>query len=234
MFSRPMLFLGVLAAAVGVPFVLLDEGLSKTARTQFARITGKPAAAEAQTAGTTDAVEAGIPPLSLPQMKPASPTAAVPVPLEEALNFNLTPEYVAARWPRVSTVLGDAGSMGLRVALVSGTRPDDVAGSLTYYFDDRHRLKRITLVGVTGDETRLVRFAMARFGLRPVATLAAGMYAVGDPAKPTSKLEVKHLPVVRAEATHARTEVALDVIQADALESPDDRQDFVPGSYRRW
>ena len=234
MFSRPMLFLGVLVAAVGVPFVLLDEGLSKTARSQFARITGKSAAAESQSAGSTDAVEPEIQPISVPQTKPAAPTASVPVSLEEALNFNLTPEYVAARWPRVSTVLGDAGSMGLRVALVSGTRPDDVAGSLTYYFDDRHRLKRITLVGITGDETRLVRFAMARFGLRPVASLAAGMYSAGDPAKPTSKLEVKHLPVVRAEATNARVEVALDIVRADVLESPDDRQDFVPGAYRRW
>lgn len=232
MFSRPMLFLGVLAAAVIVPFVLLDEGLSKTARSQLARIKGEPAA-ESPPKDSTETIDTLLQPaLAVPPK--SAPAVAAPVPLEEALSFNLTPEYVAARWPRVSTVLGDPGSMGLRVALVSGTRPDDVAGSLTYYFDDRHRLKRITLVGVTGDETRLVRFAMTRFGLQPVASLAAGLYAAGDPAKPTSRLEVKHLPVVRGEATNARAEVALDVVRADVLESPDDREDYVPGSYRRW
>src|SRR5256885_12638983 len=33
------------------------------------------------------------------------------------------------------SVLGEPEQLGMRVALVSGTRADDIAGSLTYYFE---------------------------------------------------------------------------------------------------
>src|SRR5436190_20871562 len=41
MFSRPMLFLGVLVAAVVVPYVLLDEHLPQTVRGPWSSVLGK-------------------------------------------------------------------------------------------------------------------------------------------------------------------------------------------------
>ena len=45
---------------------------------------------------------------------------------------------------------------GYRVAYVSGTAETDIAGSLSYYFDNTHRLRRIAFNGTTGDARRLV------------------------------------------------------------------------------
>ena len=169
--------------------------------------------------------------------------AAPPVSLEEALRFDITPPWVAARWPQVSTVVGDTKHMGLRVALVSGTQPGDVAGSLTYYFNDRHELARITLDGLTGDERRLVEFGRQHFGLRPTPTIAAGLYIAGDPARPTSKLRVLHVPIVRADSPLARVQVSLDVKRADSGQQAVASQESspspwqpptLPRDYRRW
>ena len=46
------------------------------------------------------------------------------------------------RWPRVTTVPQFALA-GLRVPLVTGTQIDDLAGSLTYYFDRTDQVQRI-------------------------------------------------------------------------------------------
>ncbi|MDX1945518.1 MAG: DUF6690 family protein [Pirellulaceae bacterium] len=243
MFNRPMLFLGVLAASFIVPYVLLDENLSKTAKSQLSRLTGpsKPAA------------EGGFKIPWLASGETASPApvstakfiAAPPVSLEEALRFDITPPWVAARWPTVSTVAGDAKYMGLRVAYVSGTQPSDVAGSLTYYFNDRHELEKLTLEGLTGDETRLVQFVSHYYGLRPTPTLIAGLYVKGDPNKPSSKLRVLHLPTMRADQPLARAQVALELSRGDASQPPATsaappptpatwQSPELPADFRRW
>lgn len=240
MFNRPLLFLGVLAAAVVVPYVLLDDNLSKTAKSQLSRLTGK--SGEAKEAGgfSLPWLGADEPPVAT---GPHKFVASQSVSLEEALRFDITPPWVAARWPQVSTVVGDAKHMGLRVALVSGTQPGDVAGSLTYYFNDRHELERITLEGLTGDERRLVEFGRQHFGLKPTPTIAAGLYIAGDPAKPTSKLRVLMLPIVRADSPLARVQVSLDVNRTDggqhavASQEPTPshwQSPTLPKDYRRW
>jgi hypothetical protein len=168
--------------------------------------------------------------------RPAAPAPAV-VPLEEAIRFNVTPEWVTARWPRVTAVTGDAAHLGLRVALVSGTEPADVAGSLTYYFNQQHELERITLLGVTGDESRLVALAVGKFGLRPTQTLERGLFYGGDVHEPTSSLRVANMPVVTAEAATARVQVVLDLKKADVarIKSDSQRTDkILPETYRRW
>lgn len=236
MFGRPLLLTGALAAAVAVPYLLLDEQLAKSARTQLKRLTG-----EAKAADHEELVALAEPTSPSAATTAADATAAVKaptaVPLEEAIRFNVTPEWVTARWPRVTSVTGDSSHLGLRVALVSGTEPTDVAGSLTYYFDQEHQLQRITLLGVSGDESRLVGLACRHFGLRPTQTLERGLYYGGNEKTPTSSLRVANLPVVKAESTHARVQVALDLKRADVakLKTDDERPEkILPGTYRRW
>jgi len=48
---------------------------------------------------------------------------------------------------------------GLRVTLVTGDKLEDLAGSLTYWFDRQGRVERITFQGVTGNPAKLVSFA---------------------------------------------------------------------------
>lgn len=236
MFSRPMLLVGILAAAAIVPYVLLDKSLSQTAQAQFNRLVGR-----------SESAAGPLMDMQLPWTGSdgadgqAAATAIEPLPvaLEEAFHMDLTPQWVTSRWPRVSTVLGEPEQLGMRVALVSGTQPDDVAGSLTYYFDQHHKLQRITFFGLTGDERRLMATLVRTYQLKSAPTTDVARWIAGDAANPTSSVVVRHLPIVRADATNARVEVAVDVRRADAVTSSRNWRNAeptvpMPQSYRPW
>lgn len=88
----------------------------------------------------------------------------------DVFRFDLTPRMITERWSRLSTGLGDVNLQGYRVPLVTGTEPTDLAGSLTYYFDSRPRLRRITFLGATGDPAKIIDFVVRQFGFRHVRT----------------------------------------------------------------
>ena len=234
MFARPMLFCGVLLASVGVPYLLLDDHLAGTARDQWDRALSfiRPGADE------DDAHSAAALPASA--LRPSAGAT-----IEQAFRFDLTPQWVASRWSRVSTVLGEPEHLGMRVAWVSGTRPDDVAGSLTYYFDPHHQLARITFEGLTHDPRRLLAAVVPAFKLKSQPTTEMAHYTSGDPADPTSEVLVSHLPVLTADADAPRAEIFVDLSRGDALVEPrkagrnpqaahDSDVKLLPSTYRRW
>lgn len=233
MFSRPMLFLGVLVAAVVVPYVLLDEHLAQSVRGGWNRIVGK---MEEEKDDLLDRFNSA-------HYAPVSGTHIVgpPVTIEQAFRFDLTPHWVSSRWPRVSTVLGEPEQLGMRVALVSGTQPDDVAGSLTYYFDQHHQLQRITFEGLTRDPRRLLAAVVTPYSLKSQPTTDAAYYIAGDPDNPTSEVIVSHMPVLTADPESARAEITVDLRRRDvrsqrgrtaASDEPDIK--LIPQHYRRW
>ncbi len=226
MFSRPVLFAGVLVAAVAVPYLLLDKRLAATARGQWRRLTAASSAA-------ADAAKPAPPPAALASA--ALPAASI----EEAFRFDVRPDWVISRWPQVSTVAGGPKQLGLRVALVSGTRPDDVAGSLTYYFDEHHQLQRLTFAGLTADARRLLAATVTQSGLKSLPTTGAAHYVAGNPKQPTSQVIVKYLPEISGPAVTARLEVAVDLRRADVLGRDRRERDLgepslLPSSYRPW
>jgi hypothetical protein len=208
MFNRGTLFLLVLGAAIVVPYVMFDEGLSKTARTEWQRFFGgNNTAPTASNGGIGSWFQSAPQPLANLDAGPALP----PVSLEEALRLDISPVWVTSHWSRVSTVVSEPEHMGLRVALVSGTQPTDIAGSLTYYFDQRHQLQKVTFTVLTGDESRVITHLMTKFNFRPQPTVAAGLYQAPAGAGKVSQAQVNHLPVVTAAATNARVEVAIEL-----------------------
>ncbi len=80
-------------------------------------------------------------------------------------NFEVTPEWILARWPSVSTGLAQLQLEGYRVPLVTGTTQQDLAGALTYYFDAKQRLQRIDFVGFSSDPRPLISLLSDRFHL---------------------------------------------------------------------
>jgi hypothetical protein len=136
-------------------------------------------------------------------------------PLREVLRMDVTHEWVTRRWPRVSTVRADVNLLGMRVAYVSGTRLDDIAGSLTYYFDSFGRVRRITLHGRTGDASRLLSVAAETFQLRSEPNLRAGLYVARWNGAPASALWISHAEVVRADEPHWRYEIKLEINRPD-------------------
>jgi hypothetical protein len=101
---------------------------------------------------------------------PKEEMVAVPGPeisnFGEVLRFDLSPQAITHKWSRVSTGLSDARFQGYRVPLMTGTSDSDLVGSLTYYFDSRPKLRRITFLGTTGNPERLVAFLSRQYGFR--------------------------------------------------------------------
>lgn len=230
MFSRPVLFFGVLLASVVVPYFVLNEELAATARGQWQRLKG--------VAGSRAATTENEPARGL-----ATPLGSVPpapgAAIEQAFRFDINPQWVSSRWPRVSMVHGGLDQLGMRVAWVSGTRPDDVAGSLTYYFDQHHQLQRITFTGLAAEPRRLLGTVISSYSLKSLPTTEAAHYVAGDPKQPTSEVLVRHLPLVSSEPGAARYEVSIDLRGGDTL-SPataaerDAEVRLLPSHYRRW
>lgn len=217
-FSRRMLFLPLLLAAIGVPYALSTEGRSQLneavsswfssgekdqAETLLAELPAEGEQAEAPFRPATHVPGLGDepPPLTGPPVRD----------LAEVFNFGVTPEWVTSRWGRVSTVLSELEFEGMRVALVTGPNADDLAGSLTYYFDKQHRVRRLTFDGTTGDPRRLVALVQSRFGLTHAPSLDAGLYVTKWNGVPRSALLISHPAVVEADRPMTRYNVKLEI-----------------------
>lgn len=146
-----------------------------------------------------------------PAAKPAAASDERLIPFEHALQWQVTPTWVLTTWPRVTTHLSELETQGYRVTLVSGTTPTDIAGALTYYFDAKQRLQRITFNGTTGDARRLVQFLAAthRFERRLLEDPSVYLYQVEEDHRALSEMRIKTAPIVRAGATLSRFEVTL-------------------------
>ena len=172
---------------------------------------GSPAAASAAAQSSADPV-----PLAMPSSTATASNSAadaMPTPsLAEVLRFNITVEWVMHRWPRVSTGLSHLQLQGYRVSLVTGTAVTDVAGSLTYYFDARQQLQRITLRGVTGNPGVLVALLTSRYRFARRLTNDPGVVlyeAVDSSNQPTGTLKIHLATVIKANQPYARFEFDL-------------------------
>ena len=131
--------------------------------------------------------------------------------LREVLRFDITPGWVVQRFSRVTTVLADVQLEGLRVPIVTGTKPDDIAGTLTYYFDHTARVQRITIHGFTGDPQRLIATMTQHYGLSLAPSLEAGVFTRNWNGIPVHFLRVTHAPVVHSDAIHQKYTLFLEL-----------------------
>jgi hypothetical protein len=221
MFTRKIMFPVLLAAAAGTPYLLMEEHGASSLTQQITGVFSG--------SGTTEsAVESPYTPVGLtrdvpseygygsraqhPHLATTDWLAGAPVrELNEVIRFDIPPSWVTSRWPRVSTTLSETGMEGMRVPVVTGTQIDDLAGSLTYYFDAQHRVQRLTFEGYTGDDRRLAALVTQDFGLRQEASLHAGLYAAWWNAVPTSILRVARAPVISSASPHAQLQIYLEL-----------------------
>lgn len=131
--------------------------------------------------------------------------------LEEILQFEGTPAWVMARWPRVTAGLAELDLQGYRVPLVSGTSSDDLAGSLTYYFNKNQKIERIIFHGTTGDPRKLITLVTSKFSFlhEPSGDPSLSLFQAKWHGKPHSELRIRPARVLRADQPNARYEVDL-------------------------
>ena len=114
--------------------------------------------------------------------------------------------------------LPDADQQGYRVPLVTGMRDDDLAGSLTYYFNKQQRCRRITFQGTTGDARRLIALVTKRFGFVQHATDDPSLlvYQSRWNGRAISEVHIRPARVVRSSDPQSRFEVLLALNDPDA------------------
>jgi hypothetical protein len=218
MFRRSMFYFLILCAAVGIPY--LSTEWNKTSQWLSNRAGSSdttPAASDPSAPNSNAAGIGGLAGPNSPVFGAVTPGGAdaTPTPplvdLAEALRFDVTSPWILGRWPRVTAGLPEEELQGYRVALVTGTRDDDLAGSLTYYFNKRQRCQRITFQGTTGDARKLIAYLTERYGFKQHTTNDPNLYVyqIRWNGSPLSELHIRPARIVRSNEPLARFEVLL-------------------------
>lgn len=156
----------------------------------------------------------GTPTLNQIQQQPTTSVGGGAVTdLREVLRFDIVPGWLPQRFARVSTVTSNVQMDGLRVPLITGTQPKDIAGSLTYYFDASQSLKRINLHGLTGDPTPLANLMVQFYQLKPEQSLGGQLFTTRWNNRITSVLHVAPAPIIYAGADHSKYILFLELNQ---------------------
>ncbi len=102
---------------------------------------------------------------------------------------------------------------GLRVTLVTGDKLEDLAGSLTYWFDRQGRVERITFQGVTGNPAKLVSFAHRSQKMVARGCERDAIFVRDGKNGPLHLLHISRLPFVNVQTQYGRYEVTLELNQ---------------------
>lgn len=215
LFSGPKMLIAMLGASVIVPYTVGNAPrILEQISPQAARRPGAPGVPAEEGAGG-DGLHANDDPAAV--LYPSLPLEGPPaVHLEEVFRFDVTKDWIYLRWPRKSTSLANDDLFGIRVPLVTGISIDDLAGSLTYYFNPAGQVQHIAFRGRTGDPQRLVRLLAGRYGLRPQNSPVPGeqLYQTRWNGRPQSELRIRPAAVVWSSSPHSTFDVVL------ALERP--------------
>lgn len=224
---RRMATAGVIAAAVGGPYVVSETDIGRSMHAQVrsvvagaadqtgVHLASRDGNAHHDTEGLWDRL---VGPRDLDRLADVSSHSIAGGPIadfRDVLRFDISPESVHQRFARVTTVLSELRLEGLRVPVVTGTKPDDIAGTVTYYFRHDHRLQRVCLHGFTGDPERLIDTMTTHYHMKPRRSLDAGVYTIDWNGRPTSVLKVTRAPVMYADATRNQYTVFLELNQPD-------------------
>ena len=133
--------------------------------------------------------------------------------LEDVIRMDVSTAWVYGHWSRKSTALSDLSLFGIRVPLVTGTGVDDLAGSLTYYFNPNGQVQRISFRGRTGDARKLINLVVAKYGFRRQPPRVAGeqVYQVRWNGKAISELRIRPAPVLWATSPYNSFQVSLEL-----------------------
>ena len=129
----------------------------------------------------------------------------------EVFRFDANTQWLQNNWPRISIVASREDYTGYRVPLVTGPNPDDLTGSLTFYFDRTNMCQRISFSGVVSDPNRLLRFARDTFQMQPEQRLGPGIYTTEVARQVRSLLAIESPKVLYADQSQQTLNVTLEL-----------------------
>ncbi len=219
----PITGVALLAAAAGGPYLWYETEIGKQSQTAISSASqglGITAPKDPNSLNFASAQGYGLPTAgSTVGSDPFNPQNRsldqVPVmSLAEVLRFDITPDWVMGRFPRVSTLLSETQLDGMRAPLITGSTPTDMAGTVTYYFDRYKQLKRVTVHATVGDPTRFVAELQRAYQLSQEPSLGGNLYMVKWNGMPTSLLYITPATVVYNDSPYGRFNLFLELNQA--------------------
>lgn len=135
--------------------------------------------------------------------------------ISDIIRLDVRRSWVMDNWARVSTYLMDRNLEGLRVPIVSGTSSQDIAGSLTYFFDHQQLLQRVTFEGHTGDPSPLIALVTKHYGLCHEPSLGPGMFMARKDDQIVSALRIGQDAVTTANRPFERYQIMLELNRSD-------------------
>ncbi len=215
MFRKALYMPIVAAVAVGGPYVAMNPDLRTTVSNVFSSFESAEEESAEETPVLPTIPNAGgnpLAPISPGLNKPGPPLDGPRVANPgDVFRFDITPRMITSQWGRVSTTLSDLHLEGMRVTLVTGPHTHDLAGSLTYYYNDKQQLRRISFHGTTGDPRPLIELCENVYHMKKEPNLGAGLYMMKWNKQPVSALRIMHANVIQGNATHSRYDISLEI-----------------------
>lgn len=208
--SRLFLLALVIGAAVGVPYVSSEWSKIK------ARFVGGGDSASATAGSIAGSGSTPVTVIGGPGDPHSDETPFVD--MDQVFRFDVTPQTVMARWPRVTSGLVEDRFYGMRVPLITGTRYDDLAGALTYYFTASQHCAKMSFSGSTGDPRRLIKLLTDRYKFEPYNSGEAGVvhYQIRWNGNAHSDLAIRPAAVLRSSTPNSRYEIQLTIVEPAA------------------
>jgi hypothetical protein len=233
--QKPLGAITVLGTAIGGPYALFETEAGTAARVAVqgllssATAPSQPNSSQPPAGGAVAPGAAPVPhsmllaqnPIASPQPSAAAPSIQEPAPwtpppiydIREVIRFDMTPMALPQRFGQVTTLTGYAPFDVYRVALVTGTGPSDLVGTLTYFFNESKAVQRIQFSGTTGDPSMIAGMMVQYYGLRPEASLGGQLFASRWNNRITSLLQVRPANVMSATSPNTNYSLFLELNQ---------------------
>lgn len=216
---KPLIIATLLGASVGVPYVLSQTSGSRGTNgatsspwpfggktTPVAASAHDPLASAIPThsGGTAVGSTAGA-------KTPPPPQISYPT-MEQVFRFDVNKNWVYQHWARKSTSPTEFNLFAVRVALVTGTQPGSLAGSLTYFFNAQDQVEHISFRGRTGDARQFVQFMSSTYQLQPVqAPVGEQLYQVASSGSVQSELRLRPEAILVSTAPQSSLTIELEL-----------------------
>lgn len=207
--SRLLIIATLLGASIGVPYVMSQSNGSRGAN-------GAPSSpwptgdkVPPVSASTQQTITSVSP--SHGSIAPLPPGTSCPT-MEQVFRFDITKNWVYQRWARKSTSPTEFNLFAVRVALVTGTQPGSVAGSLTYFFNAADQVEHISFRGRTGNAAPFVQFMTKTYEFRAVqAPVGEQLYQVARGGGVQSELRIRPEGILVSTAPQSSLSIELEL-----------------------
>lgn len=133
--------------------------------------------------------------------------------LREVIRFDVTPGWVLQRFVKAFTTVTEDRLDAIRVPLITGNTEYDLDGTLTYFFDPQHELKRVQLHATTGNASPIVQLMEQYYHLNAQPSLGGHLYTTGWNRVVTGLMHIAPANQVTNFGSQSRYRITLELNQ---------------------